>query len=75
MEYTCDNGTINIKGNPEFYIHPMIISTSTSLIKLNTAEDLSIIASIKHKSNSLAFFILPILSNNTEWRKWKRTNE
>lgn len=75
MKYTCDNGTINIKGNPEFYIHAMIIATSTPLIKLNTAEDQSIIANIKHKSNSLAFFILPILSNNTEWRKWKRINE
>jgi len=75
MEYTCDNGTINIKGNPEFYIHPWIISSSIQLIKLNTTEDQSIIANIKHKSNTLAFLILPILSNNTEWRKWKRITE
>jgi len=75
MDYTCDDGTINIKGKPEFFIHPWIISSSSPLIKLKTAEDQSIIANIIHKSNTLAFFIVPIFSNNTEWRQWKRISE
>ena len=75
MDYTCDDGSINIKGKLEFFIHSWIISSSSSLIKLNTAEDQSIIANIVHKSNTLAFFILPIFSNNIEWRKWEKISE
>ena len=75
MDYTCDGGIINIKGKPDFFIHPWIISLSSPLIKLNTAEDQSIIANIKHKMNTVVFLTLPIYINNIEWRKWKRITE
>ena len=75
MDYTCDDGTINIKGKPDFFIHPLFIFTSSPLIKLNTAEDQSIIANIKYKSNTLVFLTLPVFSNDIVWRKWKRITE
>ena len=72
MDYTCDNGTIHIKGKPDYLFHPYLIATSSPFIKLNTAEDQSIIVYITHKINTLVFFALPVFNNTTEWRKWER---
>ena len=75
MDYTCDDGTIHIKGKPDYVFAPSIIVVSSPFIKINTAEDQSIIADIIHKVNTLVFFALPVFNNNTEWRKWERITE
>ena len=72
--YYCENGTINLVGYHQFYVHPMVIATSHAEIKLDDAEDNSLIANVKHKSYSLGFLILPIAANNIEWEKWERIN-
>ena len=75
MDYTCNDGTIHIKGKPDYLFHPYVISVSSPLIKINTAEDQSVIAYLTHKMNTLVFFTLPVFNNNTEWRKWERITE
>ena len=72
--YYCEKGTINLIGYNQYFFNPMVIATSYAEIKLDDAEDDSLIAHVKHKSYSLGFMILPITVNNIVWEKWEKAN-
>ena len=71
-DYECVDGAIHFKGLRENYFHVFVSATSRAEIKINAAEDQSLIAKVKHESFSLGFFVMPILSNKIEWGRWEK---
>ena len=71
-DYECVDGTVHFKGLREYYFHAFVSATSRAEIKINAAEDQSLIAEVKHESFSLGFFVLPILSNKIVWDRWEK---
>ena len=71
-EFECVDGTIHFNGLREYFFHPFISATSRPEIKINVAEDQSLIAEVKHESFSLGFFTMPIFSNKIEWGRWEK---
>ena len=71
-DYECVDGTIHFKGLREYYFHAFVNATSRAEIKINVAEDQSLIAEVKHESFTLGFFVMPIFSNKIDWGRWEK---